>query len=89
MPTVMDGKPCQKYRALRGDILPDFPDVLYAGLYYNFTIRLSEPTKLLEVRLNCTDSSVTFEPEKLYFPNYETTEISGRIAVSAMALDNP
>lgn len=41
LPTDMDGKPCQIYKLLRGDIIPDFPDILYAGMIHNFTIRLS------------------------------------------------
>ena len=40
-PTNMDEVSCVQYRALRGDIIPTLPDVLYAGLIHDFSIRLS------------------------------------------------
>ena len=80
--------PCQKYRALRADILPTFPSVLYAGMVHEFKIRLSEPTKMLRVALNCSDPMVSFSPNILFFPNYDVVELTGSIVVSSIANNN-
>lgn len=87
-PPVNTDGPCQKFRALRADIIPTFPSVLYAGLVHPFRIKLSEPTKMLKVILNCTDPLVTFVPNMLYFPNYDVVELSGSIVVSSVAINN-
>ncbi len=69
-PTNMES-PCQIYRVLRADILPILPGVVYVGMVHNFTVRLSSPTKMLRVVLNCTDQLVTFIPNILFFPTYD------------------
>lgn len=73
MPPTSMMSPCQKYRVIRADIIPIFPDTLYAGMVHPFTIKLSQPTKMLRVTLNCSDPMVTFLPNILYFPNYDVT----------------
>lgn len=80
--------PCQKYRVLRADIIPVFPNVIYAGMVHQYTIKLSQPTKMLRVMLNCSDPFVSFLPNILYFPNYDITEFTGRIIVSSIANNN-
>lgn len=80
--------PCQKYRVLRADIIPIFPATIYAGLVHPYTIKLSQPTKMLRVVLNCSDPLVSFMPAILFFPNYDATEISGSIIVSSIASNN-
>lgn len=80
--------PCAIYRTLRADILPLFPDVLYAGMVHPFKIKLSEPTKYLKVILNCSDVSISFIPNMLYFQSYDVTELSGHIVVSSIANNN-
>lgn len=83
-----DNTPCVKYESTRADILPDFPNVVYAGLSYNFTLNISSPSKMLLVRLACTDSAVTFEPSKVYFNSYDVSSIQGKLVVSSMASNN-
>jgi hypothetical protein len=80
--------PCQKYRNLRADILPTFPNVLYAGMVHPFKITLSQPTKMLKVILNCSDPFVSFTPFMLYYPTYDVVVLTGNIVVSSIANNN-
>ena len=80
--------PCQKYRVLRADIIPVFPGVIYAGMVHQYKIKLSQPTKMLRVALNCSDPMVTFQPSVLYFTSYDVTELTGNIIVSSIANNN-
>lgn len=65
-PTSLDS-PCQIYSLLRGDIVPNIPNVLYAGFVQPFSIKLSQPTKMLRVDLHYVDTVLTFLPSTFYF----------------------
>jgi hypothetical protein len=79
--------PCQQYIVLRGDIMPVFPRVLYAGFVQEFSLTLSQPTKMLRVDLSCTDSAVSFMPNTFYFDSYDFTLQEGQISVTSLAGD--
>lgn len=57
-------------------------------MVHEYKIRLSEPTKMLRVSLNCSDPLVSFSPNIVYFPNYDVIELTGSIMVSSIANDN-
>jgi hypothetical protein len=65
--------PCQPYIVLRGDIIPAFPNILYAGFVQQFSLTLSQPTKMLRIDLSCTDSAVSLLPNTFYFDSYDIT----------------
>ena len=71
-PTNMDS-PCVEYRLIKADILGNFPPIVYAGMVHEFTITLSQPTKMLRVMLNTTSPWITFEPDRFYFSNFDST----------------
>ena len=87
-PSNIYDSPCFIFKMERADILPQIPNKLYAGMVHEMSLTLSEPTKMLRVDVECTDSSVTFNESKIYFPTYDEQTIRISIIVSSIAVDN-
>jgi hypothetical protein len=86
IPTNLNS-PCQPYIVLRGDIMPSFPSVLYAGFVQPFSLTLSQPTKMLRIDLSCTDSAINFLPNTFYFDSYDIISQWGQISVTSLVSD--
>ena len=76
------------YQASRNDILPTLPSTVYAGMVYNISIEVSQPTNMLRVDLDCSDPFISFQPDKIYFNSYDSSSITVQLVVSSMASNN-
>lgn len=88
VPPTNLNSPCQPYIALRADIIVNLPSTLYTGFVHNFSLSVSQPTKMLRVDLLYKDNTLVFNPSTFFFDSYDTTELYGQIKVSSLAIDN-
>jgi hypothetical protein len=70
-PSSDDFTPCQILQPVRGDILFNPPNILYAGLAYNVSLIITRPSKMVRVNISTLNKDLSFSPNQAYFNSYD------------------
>jgi len=84
-PSSDEFTPCKILQPIRGDILFNPPNILYAGLAYNISLIITRPSKMVRVNITTLSKDLSFSPNLSYFNSYDIITEAVFILVSPNA----